>query len=808
MFTKTIEKYINFSFKYSIILIIIFAVLFSLGVIFAKNNFKVDSDLAAMFEGNNPNIINLNNVRERVGTFETFLIVSKAQSLEKNIEYMEVLKNRIEKLDTVRSAELKREMKYVEDHALLYVPLEELKDNAKKVQQQIAKYVKKAMAFDDSENVEKEEDGELQKSIESIRKKAQERKKSSDMSEYYTTDDGKYLAMKVRPTGNDTDAKNLINIVNSINKEIDAIQSNFPNIQAETGGDLLHKVKEVKSLNSDLIYTLVLCIVLLSFIIIWYFRSFLSLFIIMLPLSAGILSAVCLTINIVNIFNIVSAFSFVILYGLGIDFGIHLLSRYGEIKKKGKKPLEAMSETASAVFPSMLSGAITTAAAFFTLYFIDFKGFSDYGLVAVIGILASLLSYFLFFPVLVFILERVKPMKVKPREITVLENIYAFFSKHKKSVLAISILISILSIPAFLNIPFENDLKKLSFKAKKVEGSVVDEYEERIRAEKRDIRSRGRSGIYLTNSREEAALVTEKLRELKEKEGKDSRIVGFFSLSTFIPSQQNEKIRVIKKIKRLIERKINLLSDKDRKTIEEELMPFLSVTDPIEEEKLPAWISNMLREKNGDVGNFVLTLISGNYKDMRTVVDIKKKMGTIKTDKGDFTIAAPFLMLADVDDIVKKEVPLFALFTMITVILTLLIMFRKIRHAISLFIPLLAAVLWMFGTTFLLDIRFNLFNMVIVPTMIGTGIDSSIHLFHRFLKSGSKKSKIPEILRHTGGAVLFSSLTTFVGFFSLVFSAHQGMVSVGVIASLGIIMATIVNLTIFPLVMENCDKEK
>ena len=806
MFQRVIKKYISFSFKNTFALFAVFTTVFTLGAIFAKNNFKVDSDLAAMFEGNNPNIINLNKVRERVGTFETFLIVSKAENLEKNIKYMEVLKNRIEKLDTVKSVELKREMKYVEDHALLYVPLEELKKNAKNVQKQIAKYVKKAMAFDDSEKAEKKDDGELQKTIESIRQKALERKKTSDMSEYYTTNDGKYLAMKVRPTGNDTDAKNLINIVNSINKEIDAIQSDFPDIKAETGGDLLHKVKEIKSLNSDLIFTLVICIVLLSLIIIWYFRSLLSLLIVMLPLSAGILSAVCLTINIVNIFNIVSAFSFVILYGLGIDFGIHLFSRYGEIKKKGKKPLEAMSETAVAVFPSMLSGALTTSAAFFTLYFIDFKGFSDYGLVATIGILASLLSYFLFFPVLVFILERIKPMNVKPREITVLENIYAFFSKHKKAVFAVSILISILSIPAFLNIPFENDLKKLSFKAKKVEGSVIDEYERRIKKEKRDIRSRGRSGIYLTDSREEAAEVTEKLRELKEKEGKDSRIVGFFSLSTFVPSEQNEKIKVIKKIKRLIERKINLLSDKDRNTIEKELMPYLSVTDPIKEEKLPAWIENMLREKNGEVGNFVLTLISGNYKDMRTVVDIKKKMGIIKTDKEKYTLAAPFLMLADVDDIIKKEVPLFALFTMITVIITLLIMFRRFRHAISLFIPLLAAVLWMFGISYLFNIRFNLFNMVIVPTMIGTGIDSSIHLFHRFLKSGSKKSAIPEILRHTGGAVLFSSLTTFVGFFSLVFSAHQGMVSVGVIASLGIIMATIVNLTVFPLVMEKCDK--
>jgi len=142
-----------------------------------------------------------------------------------------------------------------------------------------------------------------------------------------------------------------------------------------------------------------------------------------------------------------------------------------------------------------------------------------------------------------------------------------------------------------------------------------------------------------------------------------------------------------------------------------------------------------------------------------------------------------------------------ALFAMIVVIVTLLIMFRSFHHAVSLFIPLTVAVIWMFGAAWLFDIRFNLFNMIIVPTMIGTGIDSSIHIFDRFLKSGFDRFAIPEILNRTGGAVFFSSLTTLIGFFSLVFSSHQGMVSIGMIASLGIIMATLVNLTIFPLVM-------
>ncbi|HPS31567.1 MAG TPA: MMPL family transporter [bacterium] len=808
MLNKIITWYVNFSARFTTVLFVIFIILFGLSIYFVKNNFVVDSDLAAMFDGKNENVKRLKTVTERIGTFETFLVVAKSDSFDKNLKFMEELSEKIKVLKEVSSVELKKDTEYIEKHALLYIPLEDLKENQKLIQKKIASQVESALSLESDKTTEKTKDSELKDTIASIKKKASERKKKFDLSPYFTTDDGNYLALKVRPSGKDTDAKNLTKAMTAIQSKIDEIQPAHPGVQAEIGGELLHKVKEVKSLNKGLLFSTAACVILLSLIIMWFFRSFAAFFIVILPLSVGILAAIAVTILLIGVFNIVSAFSFTVLYGLGIDFGIHLLSRYGEKKQTEPDPHKCMEITCIDTFPSIISGALTTAVAFLTIYFIDFKGFSDYGLVAFIGIVTSLFAFFLFFPVFVLLLEKTGKLKVNARKITILETTYHFFYLHKKTVLIISGIITALSLVALVEIPFEYDLKKLSYKVdESYENSIVKQYETKIVSEKRDTRSRGRAAIYLTESREDAAVVTDILRDMQKSGTDGGRIEGFYSLSTFIPTDSEEKLKIIKSMKRTIERKIAILSDDDRNLVEKELMPYLSVDTPVEEELLPDWIKKLLSEKDGTLGKFVIVMISGNYKDMKEVSEIKNTLGTLEKDGKEYLLSSPFLLLADVDEVIHKDVPILSFFSLLVVFITLLIMFRSLRHSIFLSIPLLASILWMFGAAFVFDVKLNLFNMIIVPTMLGTGIDSSIHIFDRFIKSGFDRSAIPEILNHTGGAVLFSSITTLVGFMSLVFSSHNGMISIGVIASLGIAMATIVNLTVFPLVMEKGKKK-
>ncbi len=800
MLHKTVKKYVRFTRKSSLFLFFLLIAVFILEFIYVRDNFRLDTDLAALFDGDSESIEDLSEARRRIGTFETLLLVIHSDSPDKNREFAEKFAESISDSELFSSVEVRRDISYLEEHALLYMSVEELREKNRELNRVIKQKVSGKMSLGLSDDKEKKSEKSLDSMLAELEEIMETRRNQYGISRWFSADDQRYIAVKMKPNGSETDIMFLRKTVDYVRKKLESLNPDAYEVSAEVGGDVLYKVREVESMNKDLILTLVACVFLLTLIIAWYFRSISAVFLIMLPLSAAILSTVATSIFFIGVFNIVAAFSFVILYGLGIDFGIHLLSRYGEEKMRGRVPGVAMWITAEHVIPSMSSGAITTAAAFFTLCFIDFKGFADYGLIAVTGIATSLVSFILFFPALIFALEKFIDLKPRPRNINILSKAYKFMLPKSKTIVTLVLLMTALSAAVFFDIPFEWDISRLSYNRdiSKSDSSIVKEYEEHVKKEQKDLFSRGRTSVYLTDSKEEAAQVSAILDEMKKN---SERIEGHVSLSKFVPDRQDEKLRVIKRMKRAIERKINTLDEEQIEKVENNVMPFLSVEDSIDADSLPSWIIERLTERDGSVGKFVLLMISGNYQDIKNVVDIKNKLGVLSVNGKNFKMAAPYLLLSDIHRVIHEDIPVLAFFALIAVFITLLFMFRSLRYSLYLVTPLLVSICLMFGVVWIFNIKLNMFNMVIVPTMLGTGIDSSIHIFHRYMKDDFDNKKIITILRHTGGAVLFSSLTTLVGFMSLLISGHRAIFSMGVIASLGISAATVVNLFIFPLIM-------
>ena len=79
--------------------------------------------------------------------------------------------------------------------------------------------------------------------------------------------------------------------------------------------------------------------------------------------------------------NLITAFIFAILLGLGIDFSIHF-ARYREEFAAGRSPLEAMVQTVLHCGSASILAAVTTSCAFAALSIADFRGFSQFGGVA------------------------------------------------------------------------------------------------------------------------------------------------------------------------------------------------------------------------------------------------------------------------------------------------------------------------------------------------------------------------------------------------------------------------------------------
>ena len=796
------KKFSKFSYKYSIVLCLVLLLILGLEGYYLKNNFKVDTNLKALFKGTNETVVKLEKMEERIGGTSNLLIVVNSPDRQKNIDFLSELKKKIEGHKSIRFVDFDRDVSYLEKHGFLFLPVEELEKIHKEVRDAIRAKVKAEMAFDEEEEKEKKKD-EPQFNEEQFRQlseKIEEYKKKYNIRRYFEADNGTFIAMKVRQAASDTSVSKTKKLVEFLEKNVSEIGPEKYGVKVEVGGFFRNKIREIDAIYNDLFSTLGICVLLLCLTIIFYFRSSLSLLLILLPLSAGVMSSATTMQFFLGDFNIISAFSFAILYGLGIDFGIHLLGRYSEEKNRGFKPVEAMYESYRHLIPAVFSGAATTAVAFLTLVLIEFKGFSDFGLAAAIGVTTSFISIVLFFPALVFLFERIRPLKVRVREITFIPKVYSALSSRPK-VLFISLIIFVLAaIVSLKYVEVEYNFDNLSFPNKYDPDSLSSRYRKEIKKEKSDSFSTGLPSYILTDSFDQTEDATRELERIKKEQPFDITLKDYMSVYSFIPERQDEKLKIVNRIHRLVERKINLFDEKTVAEYRQKIEPMLSVKTKIEKDKLPEWIVDKLAEKDGTSGRFIVVALNGNKSTVTDVLKIKDYYGKIKGKIRDYDLLGSYMLLGDIKDVIEVHVPRAVLFSFLAVFLVLIVLFRSFKKGFLVLVPLASGLLWMMLVTAVSGMKMNVFNMIVIPTVVGIGIDSAIHIYHRYKSAGVEE--MDRNLVYTGGAVLFSSLTTFVGFASIAFAQHRGLNSIGVTASIGIITVTIANLIYFPAVLK------
>lgn len=799
---KMYIKFILFSQKRALLVFFIMTVVIAAQLLYLKNHLKIDTDLKALFKGTNPTVVQLQEMEEMIGTYSTVLVVAHSPDREKNIEALMRIKEKVENDPAVRFIEFDRNIEYIEKHALLFASVEDLEKIRNSVRNAIADKVAESLSFSEDNKTGSGGDGtsSLNEKLDDIGKKAQIYRDKYKINRFYEAENGTFVAMKVRPGGSETNISDTKTIVDLLDRAILETQPEKLGVTVEAGGHFRNKLKEMNAIYTDVFSTLMICIFLLCLTIVFYFRSIRALLIVFFPLSAGILSAITAMQFFTGGFNIISAFSFTILYGLGIDFNIHLLGRFSEERNKTGDCKSALENSSTGILPAIFSGAVTTVAAFFSLILIDFKGFSDFGLAAAIGVTTSFISILLFFPAVVFAFDRIRPLNIKAYKTEFLAWTFSKISKKPVVVTAVLAIITICSVISIRFAGLEYNFDNLTFPGKYDKSSITTQYIDAVKKNKADIISTGLPSFIVTNSAEETEDATRTLSEMMNHN--DERSVALkdvLSTFTFLPPDQEKKLVIIKNIRQLIERKINLFDEKTVERYNSDFKPYLEINSEMDKNKLPGWITDKMSLKDGSFDRFIILAIGGNKSDVRDVITIRKEYGKIEGKIKDYKILGSYMLLSEIKTVIDKHIPLASLFAFLAVFAVLVIMYRSFKNALIVFLSLSAGILLMIFVAVIAGIKFNIFNMIVIPTVIGTGIDSAIHIFHRH--HTSSEGSMVENLKNTGGAVFFSSLTTLVGFGSVAFAAHKGLQSIGIMASVGIITVTLVNLVFFPVII-------
>jgi predicted RND superfamily exporter protein len=135
-------------------------------------------------------------------------------------------------------------------------------------------------------------------------------------------------------------------------------------------------------------------------------------------------------------------------------------------------------------------------------------------------------------------------------------------------------------------------------------------------------------------------------------------------------------------------------------------------------------------------------------------------------------------------------------YAFIGIAVLLLINFRSIRYALLGSLPLAVGLLLMIGGMRLIGISYNSANIIVLPLILGVGIDSAIYILNRYRQGKESPERVA--VSSAGVGVFLNALTILFSFGALMVAHHQGVFSIGAVMSLGMVASVAAFLIFMP----------
>ena len=785
------ERLVHHIFHHHISIIVIATLLsvFS-GYYAAQLGKNIKTDFADLLPDTYISVHELNRIKARVGGIAPGMVIVTSEDLQKAVDFMLVLADELEKNPLISSVSRGKDFDFYDRNRLLYMKLEDLQEIHTRLDDHIElqKFKQSPLYVE----LDDEEEEELDFSdIEANYSKLQTTGLGRN---YYLTKEGNGVILRLYPAGVITDANYSEALLESIEKIIVALEPKrfHPSIEYTFKGSFKNSATQSKIVKEDLKSTALYGALGVLIFIVLYFRHLLAPIFVAVPLLMSLSWTFGVTYLVIGNLNQITVGLFAILFGLGIDFGIHIFARYREAKRRGMDVESALSETVCHTGSALTTTAITTAVAFYSLLATDFKGFSEFGFIVGTGILFSLVAMLCICPALITAAERLSIVRLRE------DNVPPHLLRHGKYpmpylTLALGLLATVYSFyhVASGDVEFEDDFHNLKPKLAPTKGSLP--------AALKEDRS---PAIILAETPEEAheiVATVEKIKQDKLARSDSTTIHSVKSVYSALPKNQSGKLEVIGAMKALIEDSENLFSE-DQKVRIDSLRQYLEVRS-LTLHDLPNSVTNQFTGKNGEILNFVAINASVQLRHGKNAMAFAREIGTVKTPSGkEYHSSSAHIIFAEMLQIMLTDGVLAVILTLSAIVIVLLIDLRNITDTLLVLTPLLTALIWVTGFMYVFSIKLNLYNMVAFPTIIGMGIDNGVHVFHRYREMGKGSMRL--VLRTTGMALVATSLTTMVGFSGLVPAHHPALSSIGILSLIGLGCCFVTAVTLLPALLQ------
>jgi uncharacterized protein len=539
---------------------------------------------------------------------------------------------------------------------------------------------------------------------------------------------------------------------------------------------------------------------------------------VLINLMIGLAITAAVGMMMVGALNLISVYFAVLFVGLGVDFGIQFSVRFRAEHHERNDIREALLLTGHRVATPLVLAACATAAGFMSFLPTNYRGVSELGLIAGVGMLVAFATSITVLPALLRLLK--PPSEPQPLGYPALAPIDRFLERHRVPIIIGTLLTLLAGSPLLYWLRF--DFNPLNLRNPNAESVATF-------LELRNDPATGVNAIQvLTQSLAEADILAAKLRTLPE-------VSRTLTLTSFIPNSQDEKLSIIQNAAKELQPALNpaqlIRSPTDTENVSAlnglaesltraaanqngdgakaarrlvaAVLALANADHAMREKAEAAFIPplnvalNELREllaaQRVTLQNLSPELVklwmaadgrarvevspNGDPNDNETLRSFARAVLAVEPN----AVSGPISILESGRTILTAFIEA-GIWALLSITVLLWIALRRIGDVLLTLIPLLLAGVLTLEICVLIGLPLNFANIIALPLLLGVGVAFKIYYIMAWREG--QTNLLQSVLTR---AVIFSAATTATAFGSLWLSSHPGTSSMGKLLALSLI---------------------
>ncbi|MBP7588156.1 MAG: MMPL family transporter [Thermoanaerobaculia bacterium] len=532
------------------------------------------------------------------------------------------------------------------------------------------------------------------------------------------------------------------------------------------------------------------------------------------PLACGLAITFGFAALAVGVLSSATAGVAALLVGLGDDFVIVLYGRYVEERQKGASVADSMRSMGGSTARGVVLGAITTAATFYAFLITDFTGLYQMGLIVGTGVLFCLLAVLFLVPAMIGWSEAHHSKRDSEPRLHIfafgIEHLTRLATRMPRATLSAAALMTIAAIATAPYLRFDDNVEALRPPGNR---GILAQTE---------INSHFGAGfdsmslVLKAQTLPEVLALADKAAVAGRRLVADGQLGGVDAVTAVLPPPtiQQEALDWLADERAGRLDMVRIRSEFATALAGEGLRiePFAAGLDLLAKTLSPEGLLTREGVLAVPQGRSLLDrYLKETPEGWTSVVKLYNLPGRPKREIPEAAVdlaasLGPQATLTGMNVLsrsLRGEIRADALASgLIGLALTLFLLwvdFRDVHTAFIALVPLLVGIVWMVALMVAFDLHLNFMNIFVITMIIGIGVDYGIHVIHRYREEDRTPGGDPAAaVEETSRGVFLAALTTIVGFGSLATSHYPGLISMGLVSTIGTLTTALVAIAVIP----------